>query len=113
MKIYKILHAADWEKALGSGRYTGSPVDITDGFIHFSTGEQVGETAARYFAGQHGLLLVAFESDAFGATLRFEPSRGGLLFPHLYADLDVRLALNAVALPWDGTRHVFPAEVLA
>jgi uncharacterized protein (DUF952 family) len=113
MKIYKILQKVDWQNARHTGFYAGSAVDLTDGFIHFSTGEQVRETAARHFAGQSGLLLIAFESDAFGEALRWEPSRDGQLFPHLFAELDVRLALSAVDLPWDGKSHVFPAEVHA
>jgi uncharacterized protein (DUF952 family) len=113
MKIYKILQKEDWQNARRSGFFTGSAVDRTDGFIHFSTGEQVRETAARHFAGQSGLVLIAFESDAFGETLRWEPSRGGHLFPHLFAELDVRLALSVVDLVWDGKVHVFPAEVSA
>ena len=110
--VYKICPRALWREAEALGRFTGAPVDHADGFIHFSTADQVAETAARHFAGQEDLLLVAVEADALGPALRFEPSRGGALFPHLYADLPLS-AVRSVAvlrLGPDG-RHVFPAEV--
>ncbi len=87
--IYKICPRADWEAAAGAGVYHGSPVDRRDGFIHFSTAAQVDGTLARHFAGQRDLVLVAVDATALGAALRYEPSRGGELFPHLYAALDV------------------------
>lgn len=107
--IYKIVPAPMWQEAVDRGRFDGAPVDLADGFIHFSTGTQVRETAAKHFAGQDGLLLVALDGDALGEALRYEVSRGGALFPHLYAPLDPRLALWAKPLPLgaDG-RHVFP-----
>ncbi len=83
--IYKIVPALLWQEAKRSGRFDGTPVDLADGYVHFSTGEQVLETAARYFEGQEGLLLVAVDGDALGEELVYEPSRGGALFPHLYA----------------------------
>ena len=110
--VYKICPRDLWREAESLGRFTGAPVDRADGFIHFSTAEQVAETAARHFAGQDDLLLVAVAADALGPALRFEPSRGGALFPHLYADLPLS-AVRSVAvlhLGPDG-RHVFPAEV--
>jgi uncharacterized protein (DUF952 family) len=97
--IYKICPAALWRQAEAEGVFRGSPVDLEDGFIHFSTADQVKETAAKHFAGQHDLLLVAVDSDPFGAILQWEPSRGGALFPHLYAPLDVKDAVSVVALP--------------
>jgi uncharacterized protein (DUF952 family) len=102
MTIYKIVPRALWEAALGNGSFTGSPADIADGFIHFSTGAQVDETAARHFQGVADLLLVAVESDALGAQLKWEPSRGGDLFPHLYGSLPTRLALSVVPLSTPG-----------
>ncbi|CAO4144044.1 DUF952 domain-containing protein [Methylorubrum thiocyanatum] len=111
--VYKICPRALWREAESLGRFTGAPVDRADGFIHFSTAEQVAETAARHFAGQDDLLLVAVAADALGPALRFEPSRGGALFPHLYGDLPLS-AVRAVAdlpLGADG-RHVFPAGIL-
>ncbi|WP_411903898.1 DUF952 domain-containing protein [Methylorubrum thiocyanatum] len=111
--VYKICPRDLWREAEALGRFTGAPVDRADGFIHFSTAEQVAETAARHFAGQDDLLLVAVAADALGPALRFEPSRGGALFPHLYGDLPLS-AVRSVAdlsLGADG-RHVFPAGIL-
>ena len=108
--IYKICPAAEWDAAVRAGAFRGSPVDLRDGYIHFSTAEQVAETAARHFAGQDDLVLVAIDGDALGADLKWEPSRGGALFPHLYADLPVSAALWVKLLPLDDQgRHVFPA----
>ena len=107
--IYKIVPESLWHKARETGFFEGAPIDIKDGFIHFSTAAQAVETARLHFAGQSGLLLVAVDGEALGAELVFEPSRGGDLFPHLYG----RLALNAVLwekplpLGADGL-HVFP-----
>lgn len=110
--IYKICPRALWEEAKATGRFTGAPVDHADGFIHFSAAEQVAETAARHFAGVGDLLLIAVEADDLGDALRFELSRGGALFPHLYAHLPVTAARSVVDLPLgtDG-RHVFPSEI--
>jgi uncharacterized protein (DUF952 family) len=91
--IYKIVPEAMWRAAEASGLFAGAPVDLKDGFIHFSTAAQARETAARHFAGQDGLLLAAFDADALGAALRWEVSRGGALFPHLYAALPTARAL--------------------
>lgn len=85
--IYKIVPDALWRQAEKSGVFEGAPIDIEDGFIHFSMPDQVEETAAKHFAGQDGLLLVAIDPDALGPELKFEPSRGGALFPHLYGKL--------------------------
>jgi|tagenome__1003787_1003787.scaffolds.fasta_scaffold20900843_3 uncharacterized protein (DUF952 family) len=107
--IYKICTAAEWREAEREGRYRGSAADHKDGFIHFSTAEQAAETAAKWFAGQRDLVLVAVDSDALGDKLKWEPSRGGALFPHLYAPLDVKAVLRVDALPLDETgRHAFP-----
>ena len=109
MTIYKILPAALWCEAVASGSFRGSPLDRTDGFIHFSTAEQVRETAARHFAGVSGLVLIAVDADRLGTALEWEPARGGALFPHLYAPLAVKLASWVKPLPIgpDGA-HVFP-----
>ena len=107
--IYKICTAAEWREAEGAGAYGGSAVDRRDGFIHFSTAEQAAETAAKWFAGQSGLVLVAVDSGALGDRLKWEPSRGGALFPHLYGPLDVKAVLRVDPLPLDASgRHVFP-----
>jgi uncharacterized protein (DUF952 family) len=87
-RIYKILPRAEWEAARSAGRYEGSAVDRADGFIHFSTAAQAPETARRHFAGQAELVVLEVEGDDLGPALRWEPSRGGDLFPHLYAPLD-------------------------
>ncbi|WP_127090586.1 DUF952 domain-containing protein [Aquabacter cavernae] len=107
--IFKIVPAALWSQAVQAGRFTGAPVDVADGYIHFSTVTQARETARRHFAGQADLLLVAVDPATLGDALRWEPSRGGDLFPHLYADLPVTRAASAVPLPLgpDGA-HVFP-----
>ena len=108
--IYKIVPAAEWRAAEVAGVFAGSPVDVRDGFIHLSTAAQVRETAARHFNGQQDLLLVAFDGSAFGPALRWEPSRGGALFPHLYGTLEPRTAQWVRPLPvgTDG-KHVFPS----
>jgi len=107
--IYKLCPAELWRVAVDDGVFRGSAVDLRDGFIHFSTADQVKETAARYFAGAAGLVLVAFDDASLGAELRYEPSRDGALFPHLYAPLDPKAALWVAPLPIgpDGA-HVFP-----
>ena len=110
--IYKICPEALWREAEKAGRFDGAPVDLADGYIHFSTAEQVGETAAKHFAGQRGLLLVAVDAASLGEALRWEVSRGGALFPHLYAPLDPSAVLWVRSLPTgaDGS-HVFPADL--
>ncbi|MBI2714798.1 MAG: DUF952 domain-containing protein [Rhizobiales bacterium] len=107
--LYKILPASLWREAEAAGRFAGSPVDRKDGFIHFSTAAQVEETTAKHFAGQDNLLLVRVDAGTFGAALRWEPSRGGALFPHLYGELDLKAVRKVEPLPLgpDG-RHVFP-----
>jgi uncharacterized protein (DUF952 family) len=107
--IYKICPEADWRDAERAGVYRGMPIDHRDGFMHFSTAGQVAETAAKHFAGGRDLMLIAVDGDRLGDKLRWEPSRGGALFPHLYGDLPVSAVLTAEPLPLgaDG-RHIFP-----
>jgi uncharacterized protein (DUF952 family) len=107
--IYKILPAALWRDAEHAGFLSGSQVDLHDGFIHFSTAAQVAETAAKHFAGQRDLLLLHVDAAKLGARLKWEPSRGGVLFPHLYGDLDVKgvTKIDPLALGDDG-KHGFP-----
>ena len=107
--IYKICPETMWRAAESDGIFRGSAVDAQDGFIHFSTAEQAAETAAKHFAGQTDLLLVQVECAGLGDRLRFEPSRGGALFPHLYGDLTVTAVSKVAPLPLgaDG-RHLFP-----
>ena len=97
--IYKILPRTAWDEAMAKGRFDGSPVDIQDGYIHFSTAAQAQETAAKHFHGQAGLVVVAVEVDALGPALRWEPSRSGQLFPHLYGSLDPALARGVTDAP--------------
>jgi uncharacterized protein (DUF952 family) len=103
-RIYKLLPAADWRSAKEAGIFLGSPVDLADGFIHFSTGPQAPETARRYFRDQPDLLIVGFEAETLGPGLKWEPSRGGDLFPHLYGPLDPAHAVESrtVALDAEG-----------
>ena len=108
--IYKICSAAEWREAENAGAYSGSAVDRRDGFIHFSTAEQVRETAARHFAGQPDLVLVSVDPAKLGPRLKWEPSRGGALFPHLYADLPLSAVLRVEPLALDASgHHVFPS----
>lgn len=86
---YKIVDAAEWRAAVAEGRYDGAPVDLADGYIHMSTEAQLAETARRHFAGRSDLLLLTVDLSKFGDELIWEPSRGGDLFPHLYAPLPV------------------------
>ena len=88
-RIYKILSVAEWAAAQAAGRFDGSAVDRADGYIHFSTAAQAAETARRHFAGQGGLVVLHVDSEALGEALKWEPSRGGDLFPHLYGALAV------------------------
>ena len=107
--IYKICDSAAWREAERNGVFTGAPVDHADGFIHFSTAAQVAATAARHFAAQGNLLLIAVDAAALGSALRYEPSRGGQLFPHLYGTLPLSVVRWVKPLPLgaDG-KHVFP-----
>jgi uncharacterized protein (DUF952 family) len=110
--IYKIAPRALWAAAEAAGHFTGAPVDLADGYIHFSTAAQARETAFKHFAGQQDLLLVAVDAAALGDALKWEPSRGGALFPHLYAPLPLAAVTSVVPLPLgaDG-RHLFPEDV--
>lgn len=113
MLIYKILSNDLWAEAMRDGVLAGAPIDLTDGYIHFSTAEQATETAAKHFAGQSDLMLVAVDADVLGEALKWEPSRGGALFPHLYRPLKVMEASWTAPLPIgaDGT-HIFPAAMI-
>jgi uncharacterized protein (DUF952 family) len=97
--IYKICERVSWQAAEHAGLYRGSELDTRDGFIHFSTAAQVAETAARHFARQSDLMLIAVDGDALGDALKWEPSRGGDLFPHLYAALSLGAVRWAQPLP--------------
>lgn len=111
MLIYKILTSEQWADLQSAGETDGAPVDIADGFIHFSTAAQVRDTAAKHFAGQEGLWLLALDADALGDALKWEPSRGGALFPHLYAPLRHADVLSARPLKLETDAHVFPDDL--
>jgi uncharacterized protein (DUF952 family) len=107
--IYKICPNVLWDEAERAGVFRGAPVDARDGFIHFSSAAQVRETVATYFAGAKDLMLIAVDADALGDALKWEPSRGGDLFPHLYGELPLAAVLWARPLPLGiNQRHVFP-----
>ena len=110
--IYKILPEAMWLQAQKDRVFRGSEVDLRDGFIHFSTASQAVETAAKHFAGQRDLVLLYVDTERLGKNLKWEPSRGGALFPHLYGDLALT-AVTKAARPcrcrWDRTAPInFP-----
>jgi uncharacterized protein (DUF952 family) len=107
--IYKILTGPQWAALERDGETAGAPIDVADGFVHFSAPNQIAETAAKHFAGQAGLMLIAVEADALGVALKWEPSRGDALFPHLYSALRRADVVWARPLPLgaDGL-HVFP-----
>lgn len=106
--IYKILTAEQHDALQAAGQTAGAPIDLADGFVHFSTAEQVQETAAKHFAGQDGLWLLAVDPKPLGDALKWEPSRGGALFPHLYGPLRVADVIWAEPLPLGPGGHVFP-----
>ena len=109
--IYHMAHASDWQAAHeDQSAYRGSADDLRDGFIHFSTAEQIRVSAAKHRDGQRDLLLIAVDPAKLGDALVWEESRDGALFPHLYSHLDPSIAEAAIALPWDDTlkAHVFP-----
>ena len=111
MLIYKILTSEQWADLQARGETPGAPVDVADGFVHFSSATQVRETAAKHFAGQDGLILLALEAQALGTALKWEPSRGGALFPHLYGPLRLVDVAWSRALPLGPAGHVFDADV--
>ena len=112
MLIFKIFRRAEWDALRSAGQTLGAPVDLADGFIHFSTAEQVAGTAARHFATESDLVLVAVEAAALGADLKWEPSRGGALFPHLYRVLTLGDVVWDKSLPLGATGHIFPEGML-
>ena len=112
--IYKICPAELWREAELDGVFRGAPVDTQDGFIHFSTGAQVAETAAKHFAGRRDLLLIAADAEALDDALRWERSRGGDLFPHLYGALPLSAVRDVHPLPLGPEDlHIFPDLSLA
>ena len=111
MLIYKILRRPEWDAFRAAGQTLGAPIDLTDGYIHFSTAAQVAETAEKHFGTESDLVLVAFNADAVGVDLRWEASRGGSLFPHLYRALTLSDVVWDKSLPLGATGHIFPEGV--
>ena len=111
MLIYKIFRPSEWEALRADGTTQGAPIDLADGFIHFSTEDQVRETVALHFQDAGDLVLAAVEEDALGEDLRWEPSRGGALFPHLFRALSMSDVAWTVTLPQTTEGHEFPASL--
>lgn len=109
--IYKIFRAEEFEAFEDAGRTAGSPDDVRDGFVHFSTGAQVEETASKHFAGEVGLMIVCVDVGSLEDSLKWEPSRGGALFPHLYRDLRIEDVIFARELPLADGRHMFEGSL--
>ncbi len=109
--IYKILRSDEWAALQAQGETAGAPIDVADGYVHFSTAEQVRETATKHFAGADGLMLLAYDERTMSGDLRWEPSRGGALFPHLYGPLRLADVLWAKPLPLESGSHVFPDDL--
>lgn len=110
--IYKIFTAQEWADLQKDGVTKGAPIDLQDGFIHFSTSEQVAETAAKHFKDQDTLVLAAVDPESFGPELKWEVSRGDDLFPHLYAELRLEDVTDHWPLALSGGRHLFPKGLL-
>ncbi len=111
MLIYKIFRASEWVEFRSAGTTKGAPIDLSDGYIHFSTGAQVAATAQKYFAGVDGLVLLVLDSEDFGKYLKWEPARGGALFPHLYRSLRMEDIMWHADLPLGAEGHIFPEGV--
>jgi uncharacterized protein (DUF952 family) len=111
MHVYKIFRRPEWNALCAAGQTLGAPVDLADGYIHLSTAAQVAETAARHFARESDLVLVALDPAALGPDLRWEASRGGQLFPHLYRALRVGDVVWDKSLPLGASGHIFPEGV--
>lgn len=109
--IYKVLRAPEWQSARAAGRFSGSSDDRRDGFIHFSTAEQLPGTLERHFAGERDLELLAVPARALGDALRWETSRGGALFPHLYGPLRLADVRWSRPLPLEVGGHLFPDDM--
>lgn len=111
MLIYKIFRAPEWAELQTRGETPGAPIDIADGYVHFSTAAQAQETAAKHFTHEDDLILLALDADRLGDALRWEPSRGGALFPHLYRALRLTDVLWHRPLPRVDGIHRFPPEM--
>lgn len=112
MLLYKIFRRPEWDQFMTAGRSLGAPVDLADGYIHLSTAAQVTGTAARHFAGEGDLVLLALDAARLGPALRWEPARGGELFPHLYRPLMRDDVVWDKSLPLGVSGHIFPEGVI-
>ncbi|QOL79511.1 DUF952 domain-containing protein [Pseudooceanicola spongiae] len=110
--IYKIFTTEQWHQLEAEGTTLGAPIDLADGFIHFSTADQVAETASKHFAEQDALILAAVDPAPLGEALKWEESRGGALFPHLYGALKLEDVTKHWPLALSGGRHLFPDGLL-
>jgi uncharacterized protein (DUF952 family) len=111
MLIYKIFRPEEWQRLIDHGQTQGAPIDVTDGYIHFSTSEQVRETAAKHFANAGDLILVACDSDTMKPDMKWEVSRGGALFPHLYRLMQMDDVIWRKPLSQGDAGHIFPDDM--
>lgn len=111
MLIYKIFRRPEWNAFRDAGETLGAPIDVADGYVHFSAAPQLAETAARHFGSESDLVLVAFDDAKLGPELKWEPSRGGALFPHLYRKLRIEDVVWDKSLPLGASGHIFPEGV--
>ncbi len=112
MQVYKIFRRPEWKALQGDGKSRGALIDLDDGFIHFSTAAQLAETLARHFAGEDDLLIIALDGERLGGELKWEPSRGGELFPHLYREILMADVLWARPCSLEQAGHKLPDGVL-
>jgi len=111
MHIYKILRADEWAALQAQGETSGAPIDVIDGYIHFSPADLLRDTAAKHFKGEDDLMLLAYEADALGPGLRWEEARGGALFPHLYGPLRLADVIWSKPLTLGADGHQFPDDI--
>ena len=109
--IYKVLRAEEWKALETAGETPGAPIDIADGFVHFSTAAQLRGTLDKHFAGLDGLVLLSFDPDAMGPALKWEPSRGGDLFPHFYGPLRLSDVVSSRPIPLRPEGHLLPDDM--
>ncbi|MDF3415685.1 DUF952 domain-containing protein [Sulfitobacter sp. M57] len=108
MLIFKIFRSEEWQVLREKGETAGAPIDLADGYVHFSTADQARETAAKHFAGAQDLFLIAVNAEAAGDALKWEVSRGDALFPHLYRTMLLEDVVWAQPLPLADGQHQFP-----
>lgn len=108
MLVYKVFVIAEWQALRDAGQSAGAQIDLADGFVHFSALDQLAETLSKHFKGHHNLMLLAVETDRLGDALRWEPSRGGALFPHLYRELRLSDVVWAQPIEMTDGVHILP-----